>query len=161
LLAVLSGAFTRILLEFVLPKDGFLLLPYNDPEYYDYGPAASSLLPSIIDAPAADHWDPYTEPCVQVQFKDYTGIDSMAAFLCCILVYLTVQWAENYTGKALFSFPGDQPYAKDYGEEDADSSKLEKATEVGDISRQPKDFEESSDEQVKDDDVDEDDEIDA
>jgi hypothetical protein len=131
-LAVLSGATTRIVLEFALPIDGSFLLPYEDPEFLNYGPAASSLLPSFIDAPASDHWDPTTEPCVQESFKDYTGVNSIAAFLFCILVYLLVQWAEYHQGgRALFSFPGDVPYTKDTGE---DSSKSEKATVVGDPS---------------------------
>jgi hypothetical protein len=132
LLSILSGAFTRITLEFVLPKDGSFLLPYEDPEFLDYGPAASSLLPSFIDAPATDHWDPNTEECVQESYKDYSGTDSLAAFLCSILVFLLVQWAEHHQGgRALFSYPGDQPYNKETDEEEEqDSSTADKATAV-------------------------------
>jgi hypothetical protein len=114
----------------VLPKDGSFLLPYDDPEFLDYGPAASSLLPSFIDAPASDHWDPNTEKCVQERYKDYSGTDSLAAFVCSILVFLLVQWAEHHQGgRALFSYPGDQPYNKEADEEEQDSSTAEKATE--------------------------------
>ena len=65
LLSVLSGAFLRVLLEFALPKDRSLLLPFNKPEFEDYGIAASAGLPVFFDAAAGDLWDPAVEQCEQ------------------------------------------------------------------------------------------------
>ena len=112
LLSVLSGVITRVVLEFTIPKDGLLILPYNYPEFYDYGPAASAAFPTFFDADVV--WDPATEPCEAEQFEDYTGVDSLSAFLCSILVFVGVQLIENARGgKALFTFPGLEPYEKD------------------------------------------------
>lgn len=35
-LSIICGALTRIIMEFTLPKDGFLLLPYDVPEFCTY-----------------------------------------------------------------------------------------------------------------------------
>lgn len=117
LVSVAVGVIVRIVLEFTLPKDGYLILPYNLPEFVDYGPAASSLFPPFFDVPAEDIWDPETEPCVQPQLEDYTGVDSLAAFLASIIAFLMVHWFEwgVMDGRALFDFPGMQPYEKDLG----------------------------------------------
>ena len=102
-------------LEFALPKDGLLILPFNYDEFYDYGPAASTAYPTFFDEPEADRWDPATEACEAEQLEeDYTGVDSLSAFFCSILVFVTVQLIENARGgKALFTFPGLEPYEKD------------------------------------------------
>jgi hypothetical protein len=119
LCSVLSGIITRIVLEFALPKDGLLLLPYNYPEFYDYGPAASDLLPPFIYSPEPDaNWVPNSEDCVQEQFKDYTGVDSLSAFLCSIIVFTSIQVIESCLGRPLFNLPGLQGYEKDLGGEE-------------------------------------------
>jgi len=115
LLSTLSGILTRIILEFALPKDGFLLLPYNLPEFYDYGSAASANLPTFVDPGdgGIPQWDPAAETCEQEQFEDYTGVDSLSAFLTSILVFALVQLVENLRGgKALFTLPGMTGYDK-------------------------------------------------
>jgi len=113
-LAVLAGVITRVVLEFALPKDGLLILPFDYPEFYGYGPAASTAYPTFFDEPEADLWDPAAEPCEAEQLEDYTGVDSLSAFACSILVFVTVQFIENWRGgKALFTFPGLEPYEKD------------------------------------------------
>lgn len=113
LMAILCGAATRIILEFAIPKDGSLLLPYENPSFLDNGPAASTLYPSFIDVDPSLWWDPSTEPCDQQYFEDYTGVDSIAGFLCCLLVFLGIQTCEHYLGRPLFRFPGDEGYNKD------------------------------------------------
>jgi len=111
--AIIAGGTTRVVLEFILPKDGSLLAPFDDDIYLKTGPAASSLLPAFIDAPTSDHWDPTVEECEQKQFEDYTGVDSIAAPLLSLVVFVTIQWIENYMGKDLFSFPGNKGYCKE------------------------------------------------
>jgi Na+/proline symporter len=81
LCSTVAGIIVRLVLEFTLPKDGYLLLPFNHPEFYDYGGAASTAYPTFVDA-GDDTWDPSEEPCVQEQFEDYTGVDSLSAFVC-------------------------------------------------------------------------------
>jgi Na+/proline symporter len=126
--STILGVITRVVLEFTLAKDGFLLLPYSEPEFLDFGSAASSLFPPFFDEAPADLWDPETEPCNQESFKDYTGIDSMAAFAVSILAFVIVQTIENKTGRPLFSFPGMEPYEKDLGNDS--SEKLDEGKEV-------------------------------
>ena len=113
--SVCSGAIVRIVLEFTLPKDGYLVLPYKEPEFVDYGPAASSLFPVFFDQPPELLWNATAEPCDQPQLEDYTGVDSLAAFLVSILTFVGVQAIENATGKPLFNFPGLTPYEKETG----------------------------------------------
>lgn len=113
LCSVLTGAIARIVLEFALPKDGLLLLPFSKPEFYDYGPAASSLFPPFFDENVTNLWDPAVEPCVQEQFEDYTGVDSIAAFVGSIIVFALVQTLENCMGEPLFTLPWLEPYEKD------------------------------------------------
>lgn len=86
LLSVLSGAATRVILEFALPKDGYLLLPYKDDQFLDYGSAASASVPVFFDEPEENIWDPDVEQCDQPRFEDYTGVDSLAAFLVSFIV---------------------------------------------------------------------------
>jgi hypothetical protein len=109
--SVVVGAVTRVVLEFVLPKDGFLIYPFNAPEFYDYGSAASANFPPFFDMEQDMLWNPDAEPCTQQQFEDYTGVDSLTAFGAAIIVYLTVQFLER-NGKVLFTFPGLEPYDK-------------------------------------------------
>ena len=40
--SVVTGIVVRIILEFTLPKDSFLLLPYSGDEFLNFGPAASA-----------------------------------------------------------------------------------------------------------------------
>jgi hypothetical protein len=58
-----SGAFTRIVLKFVLPKDGYLLLPFDSPRFENYGGAASTKLPPFVDDAPENVWDPTEEVC--------------------------------------------------------------------------------------------------
>jgi Na+/proline symporter len=97
LLSFLVGIIVRIVLEFVLPKDGWLLLPYDQPEYYNYGAASSANVPVFVDAPANITWNPEdpAQACDQVQYKDYQGVDSLAAFAASILTFVTVQYLEH------------------------------------------------------------------
>lgn len=95
--AIVGGILVRVILEFALPKDGWLLLPFSGSEFLDYGPAASTFYPAFIDVPAADHWDPTAEgeECDQPQFNDWTGVDSLAAPLYACIVFVFVQWLER------------------------------------------------------------------
>jgi len=136
LLSLLSGVIVRLVLEFALPKDGLLILPFNYPEFYDYGPAASANYPVFFDEPAADLWDPTEEPCDQAQLEDYTGVDSLSAFLCSILVFLLVQTVEKANGyKPIFTLRGLEPYEKDLGHHD--ETNTTKVTKEVDVSGKP------------------------
>ena len=118
LMSVIAGATTRTVLEFVLPKDGYLLLPYDVPEFQDVGPAASSKVPVFVDAPPEDVWDPTVEVCETRQFEDYTGVDSLSALLASFLVFAFFQLIENHLGRPIMVFPGLVPYTKDIKDED-------------------------------------------
>jgi len=111
-LSIICGASTRIIMEFALPKDGYLILPFDGDEFLNYGPAASTKLPTFVDGNATDVWNPDTEPCDQERFADFTGVDSLTALLVSLIVYTSVQTIENSTGKPLFSFPGLEGYIK-------------------------------------------------
>ena len=113
LLSVLTGAVTRVVLEFVLPKDGYLVLPLDHPEFVDYGSAASSLYPVFFDQPPELLWNSTAEPCDQPQLKDYTGVDSLVAFIVSIVTFLLVISLEDCCGGPLLSFPGLEPYEKE------------------------------------------------
>jgi len=136
--SILAGIITRIVLEFALPKDGLLLLPYNYDEFYDYGPAASAGLPTFVYSPNPDDiWDPNTEECVQEQFKDYTGVDSLSAFLCSIIVFTMIQLLEHrLLGKPLFSLPGLQGYEKDLGGEEEFVKQLDETEKELDVEKE-------------------------
>ena len=121
-LAIVFGALTRIILEVTLPKDGYLLFPFDAPEFYDYGSAASTAFPGFFDVNATDIWDPEVEKCVQRQFEDYTGIDSVSAFFVSLIVFLTVQFLER-NGAVLFTLPGMVPYEKESVEHIAKAEK--------------------------------------
>ena len=123
LLSVLTGAVTRVVMEFVLPKDGYLVLPLDHPEFVDYGPAASSLYPVFFDQPPELLWNSTAEPCDQPGLKDYTGVDSLVAFIVSILTFLMVIILENSCGGPLFNFAGLTPYEKDLGTHVADDGK--------------------------------------
>ena len=121
--SISAGALTRIILEFTLPKDGYLILPYNHDEFYDYGAAASANLPIFVDpqGESVSQWDPMVEACEQRQFKDYTGVDSLSAFLVSILVFCAVQSLEHLReGKPLFTFPGLAAYEKEEKQKEID-----------------------------------------
>lgn len=127
LLSVLSGATTRLVLEFVIPKDGTLLLPYDNPEFLDYGEAASDKFPPFYDKPADLLWDPDVEKCYQEQFEDFTGVDSISSFLVSLVVFVLVQTLEHKKGGPLFTLPGMEPYVKTKEPENDEKKKLTKA----------------------------------
>ena len=57
-------------------------------------------------------WNPEEEICHQELFSDFTGVDSIAAFLMSILVFVTVQILEHHKGGPLFELAGMEPYLK-------------------------------------------------
>lgn len=111
LLAILGGAMTRTTLEFTLPKDGYLVMPYDDPVFMNYGPAASIYPPAFIDTNGTV-WNPKDQPCDQVPYQDYTGVDSLAGFFACSMIYVSIQILEHRLRRPLFTFPGSQGYTK-------------------------------------------------
>jgi Na+/proline symporter len=113
--SVVSGIVTRITLEFTLPKDGFLVMAFNLPEFQNPGSAASSLFPTFFDKPAEELWDPAVDVCNSTQLEDYTGVDSLSAFIVSVVVFVAVTAIEHARGgKPLFDFPGLQPYEKPF-----------------------------------------------
>jgi Na+/proline symporter len=115
-LSIVCGASTRMILEFVLPKDGFFILPHDGPEFLNYGPAASTQYPTFIDRNETEVWNPETEPCDQAPYEDYTGVDSLSSFLVNLVVFISVQTIENFTDKPLFAFAGLTGYTKSIDE---------------------------------------------
>jgi hypothetical protein len=117
-------------LEFALPKDGYLILPYSGDEFLNYGSAVSVKLPTFVDGATADVWDPATEVCPQEQFKDYTGVDSLSAFLGSILMHLTVYFIERKLGRPLFNLPLMEPYQKKVTEDPDEVVKNDETTKT-------------------------------
>ena len=95
LLSILAGATTRVVLEFALPKDGYLIAPFNMPEFMNVGSAASSLYPSFFDQPIEERWDPSVEQCDEVQFNDWSGVDSLISPVIGLFVFVFVQFLER------------------------------------------------------------------
>jgi hypothetical protein len=95
LCAILTGAITRITLEFALPKDGFLVLPFPGDEFLNYGPAASTAFPTFFDKPQEEVWDPSAEQCEQPRYNDWTGVDSLSAPVAAAIVFIFVQFLER------------------------------------------------------------------
>lgn len=129
LLSLLSGAVTRIILEFALPKDGFLLLPFPEDEFLNYGPAASAKAPPFFDLPGEELWDPEVDQCYQESFNDYTGVDSLTAFAVSFVVFVLVQFLEHHNEGPLFTLPGMVPYKKDLEERDEETEEEEEEEE--------------------------------
>lgn len=116
LLSILGGVTTRIIMEFTLPKDGSLLLPFPEGEFLNYGPAASTLPPPFVNA--TNVWDPTSEQCEQQTFEDYTGVDSLAAPILSLIIFVGVQSIEHRIQKPLFNLPGMVGYEKELKGED-------------------------------------------
>lgn len=95
LAAVVGGSVMRIILEFALPKDGFLLAPYGGPEFLNYGPVSSDLYPGWFDVPAGDKWDPST--CQQERYEDWTGLDSLLSPVFSLICFFAVHCIERFT----------------------------------------------------------------
>lgn len=141
--SVVCGALTRIIMEYTLPKDGYLIYGFDEPEFYNYGTAASANFPPVFDQPTELLWNPEVEQCTQEQFKDYTGIDSLTAFGVSIVVFVSIQFLER-NGKVLFTLPGMQPYDK-MGEIEIRRSELKKSSkEILDDTHQPSVFSNTS-----------------
>eukprot|EP00961_Rhodomonas_salina_P011025 147794-Rhodomonas_salina.1 len=135
LLAIVGGSLLRVILEFSLPKDGFLLLPWNGKEhgddYLDYGASTSTGYPGFFDVPAAEKWDAATE-CSQRRFEDYTGVDSLSAPIFSLLIFLVVHYAEKALGRPLFVISQTlmAPVVDKYGTEKAEAPKGEELSPV-------------------------------
>ena len=136
LLSILAGVIVRVILEFSLPKDGFLLAPFGGDEFLDYGSAASTAFPPFWDEPAEDLWDADAEPCEQKRFNDLTGVDSLAAPVVGFIVFVAVQFLERNGPIIEFAKEGVMaPYLKEgqgeaYSEEESvDKKEDEKDTE--------------------------------
>jgi hypothetical protein len=99
-------------------KDGFAILPFNYPEFQNFGPAASANFPTFFDEAKMSVWDPSTEQCSSTQFRDFTGVDSLTAFVASIIMYLFVHFLER--NGPLFTIPGQTPYVKETEEENDD-----------------------------------------
>lgn len=93
--AIICGVLVRVILEFTLPKDGFLIMPFDGTEFLNYGAAASTTFPGFFDVPEADKWDPSTDQCEQPRHNDWTGVDSLAAPFTGLIVFVFVQWLER------------------------------------------------------------------
>ena len=125
LLAIIAGAITRVVLEFTLPKDGYLLAPFGGDEFLDYGSAASSRVPPFWDFAEADRWDDTAEPCEQARFEDFTGVDSLAAPVVGLIVFVVVQLLEKKGPIIEFNKEGlMSPYLKEGQVEFEDDTKV-------------------------------------
>lgn len=93
--AMLGGTVLRVVLEFSLPKDGSLILPFKTDEFLDYGTPRVSLFPTFFDVPEEDKWTPGQEQCPQDRLRDFTGVDSLASPLFSLIVFFVVHTLEK------------------------------------------------------------------
>jgi hypothetical protein len=131
MLSIFTGVIVRVVLEFSLPKDGFLLAPWPQDEFLDYGSAATTAFPPFFDQPEADLWDPDAEPCDQPRFNDLTGVDSLSAPVAGLIVFVLVQFLER--NGPLIDFAKDgwfAPYLKEGQVEATEDEPAEPAKEV-------------------------------
>ena len=94
-------------------------MPFPGDEFLDYGSAASSkeafcvvtvhldvhkltfisplsaAFPTFFDVSANDLWDPATHTYEQPRFNDWTHVDSLAAPIAGLIVFVVVQWLER------------------------------------------------------------------
>lgn len=130
-LAIIVGVFVRVVLEFTLPKDGILVAPFGGDEYLDYGSAASVNYPPFFDQPSDYLWDSEAEPCDQARLKDFTGVDSLAAPIVALIVFVLVQFLERngplikFTEKGLMA-----PYVKESADESESKEVEEEAVKA-------------------------------
>jgi len=113
LCSICTGILVRVILEFALPKDGFLILPFPGDDFLNTGAAASTAFPTFFDQPEEDIWDPSVDQCEQPRFNDWTGVDSLAAPLASAIVFVIIQWLER--NGPIFSFKEEgvmDPYIK-------------------------------------------------
>jgi len=117
--ALFGGALTRIILEFSLPKDGFVIAPFGGDEFLDYGPVGSDLVPAWFDHILGDPMDDtlrwnvsagsdevgYGE-CDQKRLEDWTGVDSLVSPAVSLLCFLLVNAYCKYTGGSLLQSMG-------------------------------------------------------
>mmetsp|Transcript_12511 Transcript_12511/g.37568 ORF Transcript_12511/g.37568 Transcript_12511/m.37568 type:complete len:227 (-) Transcript_12511:184-864(-) len=97
LCAVIGGSLLRLILEFALPKDGFLILPFSGDEFLDFGPVSSTGFPAFIDEPKSKQWDPNT--CEQTRLEDWTGLDSILSPIFSLVIFAAVHLLEKQRGK--------------------------------------------------------------
>ena len=95
LCAILTGSVVRVVLEFAIPKDGYLVMPFSGTEFLNYGSAASTAFPTFFDKSSDELWDPSVEECQQERYNDWTGIDSLVAPMAALVVFASVQFAER------------------------------------------------------------------
>lgn len=100
LAAVLFGSILRAVLEFALPKDGSLVIPRGEFNF-DYGPGQIGPLPTFIDAPATEQWDP--ESCEQPRLEDWTGLDSLLSPIVSVIVMFTWSFIERKMDRTLWT----------------------------------------------------------
>lgn len=96
---VVSGSLLRLILEFTLPKDGFLILPWPGDEFLDYGVPADDRYPAFLDVPEELKWNPNT--CKAQRLSDFTGVDSLASPLFSLFVFLVVSLIEKAKGSPI------------------------------------------------------------
>jgi hypothetical protein len=105
LCAMITGIVTRVIMEFAIPKDGFLIMPFPGTEFLNYGSAASTAFPTFFDKASGEVWDPSVEQCEQERYNDWTGIDSLVAPVAAFIVFATVQFLER--NGPIFNFSPD------------------------------------------------------
>lgn len=115
LCSVVGGAITRVVLEFALPKDGFLILPFEGDEFLDYGVPTTAKFPPFVDVPKALRYDPSDDSqCPQGRLTDFTGVDSLASPLVALIIFTVIHLIEKKKGGPLLNKTWLQPVpAKD------------------------------------------------
>lgn len=100
IIGTVLATFARTILEYTLPKDGSLVMPFGS-YGFDYGDGQPGV-PGFVDSP--DVWAKDT--CEQQRLDDWTGVDSLISPGICMIVTLLFSYIELKTGKnALWFLP--------------------------------------------------------
>jgi len=123
--SIFAGSLCRVILEFALKKDGFLIAPFAGDEFLDYGTAASDLYPVFFDKAPADLWNPDEQPCNQKRLEDWTGVDSLVSPLVSLIVFTVLHAVEKLCGN-VSCFPKSwlTPLEKNFGEDDVEEVEM-------------------------------------
>ncbi|KAF6257333.1 Sodium:solute symporter family-domain-containing protein [Scenedesmus sp. NREL 46B-D3] len=96
IISCVCGSTLRILLEFLLPKDGSLVA---FGQYALHFGKAIAGLPTFMEVMPEGNgsllWDPQQDTCDQAPMRDYTGLDSLLSPVFCLVVMLSVWGLER------------------------------------------------------------------
>jgi len=117
-MSIIGGALLRLILEFALKKDGYLIAPWKGDEFLNLaGPGGvNSYVPGFTDMPELLRWNGThvgdaesagiafgidkdgESQCKAERYEDWTGLDSLVSPVFGLLLYVIFHALDNYAG---------------------------------------------------------------